>query len=61
MYTKEKLGGRKKGEESQSQIDQKIQQKLKKTLEELNVVTKEALRAIEQRLDYLEKQAERDS
>ncbi|GAE93953.1 hypothetical protein JCM21714_3075 [Gracilibacillus boraciitolerans JCM 21714] len=45
-----------KGEESQKQMDLKVKEKLKKLLVELDVVTKDDLTALEQRITQLENQ-----
>ncbi|WP_138420595.1 phasin family protein [Aquibacillus sediminis] len=47
---------RQKGEESQQQIDDKIQQKISHVFDDLNVASKEEVRALEQRIQQLEDQ-----
>lgn len=43
-----------KGAEAQKQLDQKMQQKLKEMLAELDVATKEDIKALDQRVSQLE-------
>ncbi|KAB8130727.1 polyhydroxyalkanoate synthesis regulator [Gracilibacillus oryzae] len=45
---------RQKGEESQGKMDEKVKQKLQAMLDDLEVVRKDDLRALEQRLAALE-------
>lgn len=47
---------KKKGEESQQQLDLQFQERLKEWLKEMDVVTKEDLRVLEQRLLLVENQ-----
>lgn len=45
-----------KGKESQKDIDEKIQKRFNRLVEDLHVATKEDVKALEIRLDQLEKQ-----
>lgn len=46
----------KKGKETRSELDQMIQERMKKMLNELNLVTKEDVQRLEQRIVELEQQ-----